>query len=82
VSWIVHRGFLQELQPGEQPPPEAVRVEVPADFLENPERYTMVGERLVERSDPAVEAEQRREVLKLTQEEIAKVKEAIEEGRL
>jgi hypothetical protein len=82
VSWVIHDGLVMQLRDGERAPQGSTPLEVPDDFLTDPERYVVLGDRLVERTDPEVEAAAPPVPLKLTQDEIAKLKAAIEEGRI
>jgi hypothetical protein len=85
--FIVHDGLLIELPDDAPRPPRSVVVDLPDDFLARPEAYRIRKRGIVRRPDrELLEAEERRAeaaaTAELTPEEIAKVKQAIVEGRL
>jgi hypothetical protein len=83
MAWFIHRGALHYIDEGD-PPAGSVAVELPDAYLDDPERFVVLEDRVLERDSSEVKEyrRQRPQVLKLTQEEIAAVKLAFEEGRL
>ena len=80
--WVIqHQGLLR--LPDDVPlPPESVKVNLPSDFHQQPHAYKIEGNALVKRSFEELRNSQRpREILKLTQEEMATLKKAIAEGK-
>jgi hypothetical protein len=81
--WLIQDQHLVRLPDDVPVPPGSVQVEVPDDFLVQPEAYKVEENRIVRRSEKDMQAlQQGRQALKLTQEEIARIKQAIAEGKL
>jgi len=80
--WVIQNQALLMLPDDVPVPPESVKVTVPHDFLQNPAGYKIDGSKIVKLSAGELKAAKRVEDLKLTAEEIAKIKKAIKEGRI
>ena len=81
--FVIQNGRVVVLPDDAPVPPGSLAVEVPDDFAAQPYRYVVEGDRLVPRPEEEVAALERpTEIVKLTDEEIRIVKQAIAEGRL
>jgi hypothetical protein len=76
--WIIQGNHLMSIGDGARLPPASVRVELPADFLDDPRRYKVEYGKLVMRSDSEMQRIKARSDLKLTTDDIRRVKQAIE----
>ncbi len=81
--WVIQNEGLLRVPDDVPLPPNSVKVDVPSDFHQRPHLYRIKGHALVKRSDKELKKLQRPAVsLRLTQEEIAKLKKAIAEGKI
>jgi hypothetical protein len=80
--WVIQGKRLVRFPDDAPVPPGSVAVQPPKGFDEHPEDFEVKGDRLVARPRPKGEKKARGEALKLSQDEIARVKKAIKEGRL
>jgi DNA-directed RNA polymerase subunit F len=80
--WIIQNGHVLSISDGGPLPPGSAPVELPSDFLEYPERYKVEYDKIVPRSKAELKAAAKRKALKLTQDEIQKIKQAIERNAL
>lgn len=81
--WIIQDQYLVRVPDDVQVPPGSVPVELPDDFLEQPEAYKIEGERIVKKNEKELKAvRQRSKAVALTQDDIVRIKRAIENGRL
>ena len=81
--FVIQHQHLVRLPDNAPLPPDSIAVAVPADFLTSPESYKVTGNKIVRRSEQEIRRRQRRpEILKLTQKEIARIKQAISKGKL
>jgi hypothetical protein len=83
--WVIQNQGLLQLPDGVPLPPNSVKVELPGDFHQRPHAYKIQGDALVKRTVKELKALERppeKPLLSLTQEEIAKLKKAIAEGKL
>jgi hypothetical protein len=78
--WLIRDKALMQLPDGAAVPAGFKRVEPPDDFEANPTSYRIHKSRIVPLSEKEREAQQRTRRLVLTQEEIARIKRAIERG--
>ena len=80
--WVIQNQGLVRLPDSVPLPPDSVKVELPPDFHARPRDFKIEGNSVVRLSKEELkEIRQPRETLKLTQEEIAILKEAIAEGK-
>jgi hypothetical protein len=81
--WVVQRGELLELPDDAPHPPNATVVELPDEFLDEPELFEVRARGVHRRPDDEVAAiRERRASGRLSADDIATIKTAIEEGRL
>ncbi len=81
--WVIQNQNLMRLPDDVPVPLGSVQVEVADDFLAHPEAYIVEANRVVKRPETELKKlYQKQEAVKLTQEEIARLKKAVAEGRL
>lgn len=81
--WVIQGQHLVRLPDNAPIPSGSVRVDVPDDFSAQPEAYTIENGQIAKRSEKEIQMiRQQREAQKLSQQEIARIKKAIAEGRL
>ncbi len=81
--WVIQNQHLVRLPDDVPVPPGSVRVEVPEGFLARPEAFKVEGNHVRPRPKKEMKALQRSaEVVKLTQDDIARIKKAIAEGKI
>jgi len=83
--WIIQNQLLLGLPDDVPIPRNSIKVHLPSDYHQGPHLYKIEGGELVKRSAKELKALQRaptKASLALTQDEIAKLKKAIAEGKL
>jgi hypothetical protein len=80
--WVIQGKRLVRLPDDAPVPPGSRTVEPPNGFEVHPENFEVKGHRVMARPRAKGEKKERMQGLKLTQDEIARVKKAIKEGRL
>src|SRR6266540_4559279 len=80
MGWVIQNEALVRLPDDAPLPSGSVPVEPPEDFLERPDAYRVQGRYLVRRSDEELERlRPRGDAVKLTQEEIIRLKQILAE---
>jgi hypothetical protein len=81
--WLLQGELLVEFPDSAPVPPGSRRVDVPAGFLDEPRAFRVREGRVVRRPRKEVDALQRdREAARLSRDDVARLKRALEEGRL
>ena len=78
--WLIQENTLLQMPEGAMIPPGFKRIKPPLDFEANPVNYRISDGRISALSKKELAARQQSSRLSLTQEEIARIKSAIEKG--
>lgn len=80
--WVIQNQGLLRIPDDVPVPPDSVKVELPSDFQQQTHTYKIEGKALIKRSAAELKKLQRPgETLKMMQEEIAKLKQAVAGGK-